>query len=52
MIRAFIPLVTKLHLGTHLSAKLRLPPTEATKLRGQSRSQMKLGNEGNFGSTL
>jgi hypothetical protein len=39
-------LVPKLHLGTRLSAKLRFPQTEATKLRGHLRSQVQLGNEG------
>jgi len=40
------PLVPKLYLGTHLSAKLCFASwTEATKLRGHSRSQVQLGNE-------
>ena len=38
------PLVPKLHLGTHLAVKLCFA-TGATKLRGQGRSQVQLGNE-------
>ena len=38
-------LVPKLYLGTRLSAKLCFPQAEATKLRGDLRSQVQLGNE-------
>jgi hypothetical protein len=44
------PLVPKLHLGTHLSAKLCFT-AEATKLRGQARSQVQLGNEESGGNS-